>query len=639
MLPSISCVKAEKIPQCSPLPGEFGVDKGSARVTVTEDVRTMLSIGDTVKLGDVAFDVVGPMDEYTFGLNKKWNRAALAHIHATKCLKSTEGGKVLCGAVQVFQDSRVVKTSCDLTADISASDTVRIGGESFTVINPMDDCTLTLNRPYPDETAGGLKIVRLPVSEQQRVLEELARKKLLCLSIYCLAKIEEQERDIAFSLPRALTVLNPEGWHVGDHEEESAEEMSSTVGHPNDATADGAEGDPVANRAARDAQAAMVMKQVNRTRAAVRLCELRITAAKGDAEVNVAREACTLARTAFSAATKAAAAIFNGDRGSTSAGSTYVSATEASRDAENSVKQAKMSAITAHMALQNALASGSPAAIRKARRDYGEAASAAAGAMSDMAVTNGQVALTAAKEGGDSSVIGNAAAALAAAKAMSKATTARNAANALLASGHAAGAARLAQDAAAAAAAAAYAAAQGEKTAAEYRGAEARRGADANKMKAAEEAAKSAHLKVKSAEAAKKAAEAKAAYAEALGAPETDQKKAKIKAAAVNADLADQRADDAQGAASPANNPLTDDEINEWRGLPPSEPKEVDESLETINPDGEVVTPSTTAKPDGPPAGAPYGPGGAFGPGGPGGDGGPGGPGTCHRVAQCQAVV
>ena len=78
-----------------------------------------------------------------------------------------------------------------------------------------------------------------------------------------------------------------------------------------------------------------------------------------------------------------------------------------------------------------------------------------------------------------------------------------------------------------------------------------------------------------------------------------------IKAAAVNADLADQRADDAQGAASPANNPLTDDEINEWRGLPPSEPKEVDESLETINPDGEVVTPSTTAKPDGPPAGAP----------------------------------
>ena len=171
-----------------------------------------------------------------------------------------------------------------------------------------------------------------------------------------------------------------------------------------------------------------------------------------------------------------------------------MSATEASRDAENNVKQAKMDAISAHMTLQNALSGGGAVAIRQARKAYGEAAAAAGGAMADMAVNNGQVALAAATEGGDSSVIANAEAALAAAKAMSKAASARNAANALLAGKHHS-AAEAAQDSATMAAAAAYAAAMGEKTAADYRGAVMRRGGDPNKMKAAEERAQAAQLK------------------------------------------------------------------------------------------------------------------------------------------------
>ena len=111
-LPSISCVKGKKQPTCSPLPGEFGTDHGSARVTTSQDVRSLLTIGDTVELGDSQYDVVGPVDGFSFGINRKWTLPPVAHLKARKCLKRLDGGTPMCGTAEVFQGSRVVKTRC-----------------------------------------------------------------------------------------------------------------------------------------------------------------------------------------------------------------------------------------------------------------------------------------------------------------------------------------------------------------------------------------------------------------------------------------------------------------------------------------------------------------------------------------------
>eukprot|EP00947_MAST-08B_sp_MAST-8B-sp1_P003495 g3495.t1 len=598
--------------------------QGSDRVWTACDLRPELKVGDTIK-----YDVVGPVDGFSFGINRKWTLPPVAHLKARKCLKRLDGGTPMCGTAEVFQGSRVVKTSCDLTSELSPSDTLKIGDEEFQVIDPMDDCTLTLNRPYPDETASGLKMVRLPLSEKQRILEELAKKKMACLSIYCLAKIEEQERGIAFSLPRALTVLNPEQWKAeqksrdeqarGEGESDDVS-MSSTVGHPDGAAVDGAEADPAAAAAARAAQMQMVMGHVNRTKAAVRAAEAALVAAGNPAALRVARDRLAAAKVAAMAAKTAAAAIANGDRGASSAsaaGAVFVNGAQAAKNAENDAKQAKMGAATAYMALQNALGSGSASRAREARAAYGKAAASSAAAQADLAVTNSRVALAAAKESGDLAIVNNAQAMLAAATARSKAVAARNAANELLGAasgGSASTELRAAQDRAATAAAAAQAAAAAEAQAADYRGAAARRTGDPIKIKSAEEAKKQAVLKNKASEATMKAATAKQSYVEALGAPESDEKPVKLKTAALNSDVADQKADDAETAASEANKPLTDNEINEWRGADPDKKDEPDLSSTTIDQNGEIHAPVASGK----------GSGGGSGPGQPGGPGGPG---------------
>ena len=619
-LPSVSCISGKKQAKCAPLPGTFGTERGSARVTSSQDIRAALVIGDTIELGEVQFDVVGPMDSFSFGVNRKWEQGPLGHMAGRKCVKKLDGGTPLCGTVCVFQGSRVVKTTCDMTPDLSPSDTVKIGDQEFQVVDPMDDCTVTLNRPYPDETVCGLKVVRLPLSEKQRLLEELAKKKMACLSIYCLAKLEEQERGIAFSLPRSLTVLNPEQWKV-----ERQKSGDSAIGDASvDSTmgADPMQSDPAADKAARKAQSAMVMKAVNRTKTAVRNAQIAVSKARDPAVLSVARDQLAAAQVTAMAAQTAAAAMANGDRGG-AGGPAFVDGVQAAKDAEDHIRQAKMGAVNAHMALENALTTGSPSQIRSARHAYGEAAGASASAECDLAVINARVAVAAAKETSDSATLNSAQATLDAASARCKAVTARNVATELVAApgDEAAKAATEAMDRAATAAAAALGAAQAEKMAADYRGAAARRTGDPNKMKVAEEGVKNAVLKAKAADAAMKAAKAKVAYVDAKQAPETDEKAPRMKTAAVNADIADQKADDAQRAAAVANKPLTDEEVNQWRGKPPN--ADVDQSKSTVNPDGGIDTPKAPA---------------ANAPGGAGGPGGPGGPGKGKVVSRVEFV-
>ena len=70
-----------------------------------------------------------------------------------------------------------------------------------------------LSRPWTG-TSGLCRMWRVPFLPRQQALAQLALKKSKCLSLYCLAKLEEEERNIAFDIDRALSRLPSSSWTV-----------------------------------------------------------------------------------------------------------------------------------------------------------------------------------------------------------------------------------------------------------------------------------------------------------------------------------------------------------------------------------------------------------------------------------------
>jgi hypothetical protein len=205
-LPSEDGLTGYKISPCFALPGTVALTKGSRTVTTADDMRPEVAVGDVIELDGSQFEVLDVPDAFTMMLSRSWNLAGRDGMTMMKCPVAAQSGTQLSGTCSATQGSAVVLTSEDLTSEISASDLITIGagGRTYVLVEPMSAGSLTLESPFEGPSMEG-RCWREPQSERERTLEQLALKKLQCQTIYCLAKIEEQERQLSFGIPRSLS--------------------------------------------------------------------------------------------------------------------------------------------------------------------------------------------------------------------------------------------------------------------------------------------------------------------------------------------------------------------------------------------------------------------------------------------------
>ena len=199
---------AYKLADCSPLPGTVSVAKGQSVVTTEKDLRSILSMGDTVEIGSEEYEVTATVDPSEFYINRAWEFASMTSIKIQRCAapKKIESATRLPCSVELQKNSVTGKTTCDMTNDISVGETVKLCGEDFLLIPPQDAGTLTLARPWKQPNAR-CRAWREGETDKERILEELQLKRMKCQSLYCLAKIEEEERAIAMTLDRSMYIL------------------------------------------------------------------------------------------------------------------------------------------------------------------------------------------------------------------------------------------------------------------------------------------------------------------------------------------------------------------------------------------------------------------------------------------------
>eukprot|EP00946_MAST-07B_sp_MAST-7B-sp1_P002699 g2699.t1 len=205
-LPSEEGLTGYKISPCFALPGTVALTKGSRTVTTSDDLRPEVSVGDVVELDGFQFEVIDVPDAFTMMLSRAWSIGGRDGMTVMKCPVAAQSGTQLSGTCSAKEGSAIVLTSEDLTSEISASDLITIGagGRTYVLVEPMSAGSLTLESPFEGPSMEG-RCWREPQSERERVLEQLALKKLQCQTIYCLAKIEEQERQLSFGIPRSLS--------------------------------------------------------------------------------------------------------------------------------------------------------------------------------------------------------------------------------------------------------------------------------------------------------------------------------------------------------------------------------------------------------------------------------------------------
>lgn len=147
---------------CTPLSGCFDVIMGSHVVRTSKDIRMEIEPGEIIRLmppeGRVEASVTDPRDGRTLSLSGEYPSKSADCIEACKVRNTWDGGTIpLCGNVSVTKGSSVVTTSCDLRDSLSLGDLIKIGRHVSSLTSPFDDIKLTLEKPYPDADASGLK--------------------------------------------------------------------------------------------------------------------------------------------------------------------------------------------------------------------------------------------------------------------------------------------------------------------------------------------------------------------------------------------------------------------------------------------------------------------------------------------------
>jgi len=203
--PTAKGMKAFKQIREVPLSGTVSVVKGSPILTTTADLREEIRPGDMIKIYQRPnhpdlFAIVAPMDATLLTIAAPHPGPSAFGLKAYKVAGTLNP---LSGKVDVVKSSRIVQTTMDLTAELIPGDTVQISNFD-TVVTAVDKTSFTLDEEYPGDTMNGLHAFKKGKSAEQSTLEQLALQKLACTTIYCLTKIEEAERALAFSFPREL---------------------------------------------------------------------------------------------------------------------------------------------------------------------------------------------------------------------------------------------------------------------------------------------------------------------------------------------------------------------------------------------------------------------------------------------------
>jgi hypothetical protein len=223
---------------CTRLPGTVGVTKGDSLVTTTNDLRSLLNTGDTVEMGSEQYEVVSSPDRMSIVISRDWIESTMNRIQIKKCLFPTDDGdndgnsnmdtsnSSQSPIIPLSTSLRLTHKSLDGVAvinpdidDLGIGDRIRLCGIPYTIKSieqPPNNINgggsvFQLNRPY-DGTTGTCRIWRMPLSHKQRILNALAARKLRCLSLYCLAKIEEEERSASFDLDSEMVRLPSSSW-------------------------------------------------------------------------------------------------------------------------------------------------------------------------------------------------------------------------------------------------------------------------------------------------------------------------------------------------------------------------------------------------------------------------------------------
>lgn len=198
-------LKATKQVREIPLDGTISVVQGSKTITTTTDLRTKIRPGDMIKIyqrpndPDI-FDLVAPMDAVSLTIPVPHPGPSAFGLKAYKIAGTLNP---LGGTVKVVKGSNRVESSNDLTGGLIVGDQVQIKGHDNVVVG-VDAAGFDLDAPFEGESDEKATAFKKGKSAEQSTLEQLAMQKLSCTTIYCLTKIEEAERALTFSFPRAL---------------------------------------------------------------------------------------------------------------------------------------------------------------------------------------------------------------------------------------------------------------------------------------------------------------------------------------------------------------------------------------------------------------------------------------------------
>ena len=250
---SSSMLRAFKQMNCTEIPGTIGVTKGTSMLTTSKDLRTLLMVGDTVEIGTEQYEVVAAPDPMSIVISRDWIEATASRLTMKKCLfpteESNDGGGVqqqqeggtmqggmggIPGAAVPLSMSMIltsgslnglatIASSTVLSDRIMPGDNIRLCGVVYSIQSVVDadkndaasNEIYRLNRPYQG-TTGRCRAWRVPLSRKQTILQSLSARKAQCLSLYCLAKIEEEERTVSFDLESEITRMPSKDWTTLD---------------------------------------------------------------------------------------------------------------------------------------------------------------------------------------------------------------------------------------------------------------------------------------------------------------------------------------------------------------------------------------------------------------------------------------
>lgn len=198
---SASGLQAYKQARRVRLSGFLTVTRDQPVVTSTVDLRSELSPGDSVEIARQQYRVVAPVDATEFTLAEPYKERSAAHLVGYRIAGTDD---LVSGCLDVTKDSTKAMTTADIRSEVSPGDKLRLNGREYTLTEPMGGEFVTLDTPYLGESQLCVNGYKVGKSAQQLTLEALAREKLKCTSILCLAKIEQQERGLPFQTPRTL---------------------------------------------------------------------------------------------------------------------------------------------------------------------------------------------------------------------------------------------------------------------------------------------------------------------------------------------------------------------------------------------------------------------------------------------------